>query len=62
MNHLQCFGAILLAFMHKLITTPGSPIITDTTHRKVICITCHSWTVAQHRQMELGHMLFKDVY
>ena len=62
MNHLQCFGAILLAFMHNLITTLGSPIIMDTTHKKVICVTCHSLTVAERRQMELGHMLVKDGY
>jgi len=62
MNHLQCFGAFLLAFMHNLITAIGSLIITDTTHKKVIYITCHSWTVAERRQMELGHMLVKNGY
>jgi hypothetical protein len=61
--HLQCFGAILLAFMHNLITTLFSPIITDTTHKKVFCTTCHSLTVAKHRQMEeLGPLLVKDGY
>jgi len=62
MNLLQCFGAILLDFVHNLIITIGSPIIADSTHKKVVCITCHSLTVAQHRQMELGHMLVKDGY
>jgi len=34
MNHLQCFGAILLDFVHNLIITIGSPIITDSTYKK----------------------------
>jgi hypothetical protein len=62
MNHLQCFGAILLDVVHNLIITVGSPIITNSTHKKVICITCHSLTVAQRQQMELGRTLVKDGY